>query len=175
MVRPLRWGSAFLFMGAAALVCDQTDLAAQGRIGGHGSYQSELFGGAFGLGARAQLDLGSVLRGASLLGTFDSFFPDCPDCSLTEFGGNLLISGGTSFYFGAGAAFQRFERENESETIEDWIVNFIVGINIPWTDYVTPFVDARFETFGDATNQIVFSAGLMVGAETRVGPRWPAD
>lgn len=167
MVNP-GWTPVRLVLALAVVGILPSQAIAQGRVGGQGVYQSELFGGAFGVGARAQLDLDFLFPGVSALGTYDTYFPDCDeDCSLWEASGSLLFSSGPGFYFGAGAAFQRYEPPEGLEALEDWIANFVVGFTLPGTSFVTPFVDARFEAFSETTNQIVFSAGALVGPTPR--------
>ena len=146
-------------------------LAGQGRVGGQGVYQSELLDGTFGAGVRGQLDLGFIFPGLSVLSTYDRYFPSgCgDDCAFWEASGSVVMSGGPSVYFGGGAAFQTFDRPDDQATTEDWLVNFLLGLNLPGTSFLTPFVEARFEAFSETTNQIVFSAGVLFGP--RPGPR----
>ncbi|MDH3222913.1 MAG: hypothetical protein OEO23_04290, partial [Gemmatimonadota bacterium] len=125
----------------------------------------ELLGGTFGLGVRGQLDLGFLFTGTSILVGYDRYFPsNCGDgCSFWEASGSVVASGGQAVYFGAGTAFQKFDRPDDLVTTEDWLVNFLVGLNLPGTSFLTPFVEARFEAFSETTNQIVFSLGAMLG------------
>jgi len=158
-------------LGLASLV-RPAPVAGQGRVGGQGVYQSVLLGGTFGLGVRGQLDLGFAFDGLSLLGSYDRYFPsDCGgDCAFWEGSASLVVAGGPSVYFGAGTAFQRFDRPDDQATTEDWLVNLILGLNLPGSAYVTPFAEARFQAFSETTNQIVFSVGALLGPR-RARPR----
>lgn len=172
--RPKSYGAHLASATALMVIFTFTapiSLAAQGRVGGQGVYQSELLGGTFGAGVRGQVDVGFVVQGLSLLASYDRYFPSgCgSDCSFWEAAGSVVLSGGPSVYFGGGAAFQKFDRPDDQVTTEDWLVNFLLGLNLPGTSYLTPFVEARFEAFSETTNQIVFSAGAMFGP--RPGPR----
>ena len=157
-------GTLGLVVAVAACLLPR-DVAGQGRIGGQGVYQSELLGGTFGAGFRGQLDLGFLYPGLGLMGTYDYYFPsNCgSDCSFWEAGGSLVFSGGPGVFFGAGAAFQRFDRPDDLATTEDWITHFLIGLNLPGTDFLTPFLEARFEFASQDTNQVVFSAGALLG------------
>ena len=147
--------------------------AAQVRIGGQGVYQSEVFDGTFGVGGRALIDVGFLLPGLSIMGTYDWYFPDCETCSFWEAGGAAILAGGSALYFGGGASYQKFERDGELAEFgdtEDWIFNILLGLQFPNVPAITPFGEVRFEVGSDRTNQLVFSVGALLGSSAPPRP-----
>ena len=175
---PLRLATAVL---ATCLLSASvaSPVAAQVRGGGQAVYQSEFQDGTFGLGGRAEVDLGFIFDGLAIAGTYDRFLPDCDECSFWEAGGQVIIGNGT-FHFGVGSSFQRFERGGdlaELGTTEDWAFNLMTGLRFVNVPVVTPFVEFRQEVLGEPVNEQTFSVGVLFGPPSgrrppgRPGPR----
>ncbi len=166
-----------MIFAAAAATAIAGPAAAQVAVGGHGAYQSEIFEGTFGAGARLEVDLGFLRRGISLAGTWETYFPGCDDCSLWEAGGQVIVSGESPIYLGLGGSFQRFERgESLSELgdTDDWIFNLVVGIRFSVMPVITPFVEYRQEFGSESANQQTMSVGILLSpARARNTPARP--
>lgn len=164
-VPPLPPVAAFLLL----LALSPSAAAAQFRIGGYGSYQSDLFDGSFGVGTRAEVDLDFVFRGLGVAGTYDHFFPDCDRCKSFEAGGEVIASQGP-FFIGAGAVLRHFESGLETEAEEDaddWVFSLVTGFRFVRFPVFTPFVQVRQELASETLNRRTFSAGVLVGPSRR--------
>ena len=164
----------------AAAIAITGPAAAQVAVGGHGAYQTEIFDGTFGAGARLEVDLGFLRRGISLAGTWETYFPGCDDCSLWEAGGQVIVSGENPIYLGLGGSFQRFERGSslaELGDTDDWIFNLVFGFRLRVMPVITPFMEVRQEFGSESANQQTISVGILLGpararnTPPRPGPR----
>ena len=166
-----------VIFAAAAATAIAGPAAAQVAVGGHGAYQTEIFDGTFGAGARLEVDLGFLRRGISLAGTWETYFPGCDDCSLWEAGGQVIVSGENPIYLGLGGSFQRFERGSslaELGDTDDWIFNLVFGVRVPVMPVITPFVEIRQEFGSESANQQTISAGILLSpARARRTPARP--
>ncbi len=166
-----------MIFAVAAAIAIAGPAAGQVSGGGHGAYQSEIFEGTFGAGARIEFDLGFLRRGIALAGTWEKYFPGCDDCSLWEAGGQVIVSGESPIYLGVGAGFQRFERgESLSQfgDTDDWIFSLVLGVRFPVMPVITPFVEYRQELGSESANQQTISAGILLSpARARRSPARP--
>ena len=152
-------------LAGLALVLSNPDPGrAQVDFGVHGTWIDQTFDGSFGLGGRASFDLGWILSGLRLSGTFENLFPDCPGavdgCSYWETSASLLMfsePGARGFYFGVGGALQHSEIGDE--TVDDQAFNLVAGLRFSAAPLLDPFAEVRYQLFSDDLNQVVLSAG----------------
>jgi len=169
----------------AALAAFATDpAAAQLRVsaGGHALYQSQLFDGTFGYGGRAELELGFIRSGLTVVGIYDHLLPDCDGCSWRGIGGQVILASQSTIYVGAGASRQRFRRPADapdpgpmaSEPLEDdWVFSLVAGVRLPVLPVMVPFIELRQEIGSDLNRQI-FAVGVMFSpTRARAVPRGP--
>lgn len=126
----------------------------------------------FGIGARAQFDLGSAVDEGGTFGdlrgvvSFDYFFPDCElgDCSYIEINGNALypfdVEGEVEPYVGAGVNIARVSVEDVSDT--EVGLNALGGINFGLGPFMA-FSEARIELSGG--EQFVLTFGALFGGD----------
>ena len=168
------------------LALPAANLHAQLRVGGQGTYQSQLFGGAFGAGARLEVDLPFLFSGLMVSGTWDRFFPDCEECTFTDIGGEVLMAPQGLLYLGLGVGHRDFESaeaatraSEKAETdadaeLSEWSYFFVAGIRLNSIPVVMPFLEFRQEFGSDALNEQIFSLGLMLNpVGRRTAPRAP--
>lgn len=171
-----KWGTVLGVIAAAALVAQPAQ--AQVQFGVQGNYADDV---DFGIGARAQFDVGSMIAEegplSSLTGvaSVDYYFPDCGgdffgggsdiDCSYLEVNGNALypldIAEGVAPYVGAGVHFGRFSVEDVSDS--EVGLNALGGLNFDLGG-VTAFAEGKIELGGMEQFVITFGA-LLGGAE----------
>ena len=147
---------------AAALCLTATGLAAQSapRLGGQMSFAQDVNAG---LGARLELPL-APRQDLRLESEFDYFFPNSP-LRYWEFNGDLawglrLADTRLSLYLGGGLNVAHSGlRGFPSSGNTDLGANLLVGLRIPTSSHVTPYVELRPE-FGGG-NRLVLSTGVM--------------
>lgn len=185
--RARSFGRAVLggLVAIGALAAIATDpAAAQLRVsaGGHALYQSQIFDGTFGFGGRADIEVGFIRSGLTLVGTYDHLLPDCDGCSWRGIGGQVILASQSPIYVGAGASHQRFRRPADrpdpepmaSEPPEDdWVFSLVAGVRVPVLPVIVPYVEFRQEVGSDLNKQII-AVGLMFSpSRARVAPRGP--
>lgn len=166
--------AAFAVLIASALA---QPAQAQVQFGVQANYADDF---DFGIGARAQFDLGSMLQlegaMASLRGavTGDFYFPDCGgvDCSYMEINGNALypfeVEGDLEPYAGGGLNIARFSTEftepvsgtTSSSSDTDLGLNAIGGANFDLGS-MAAFAEAKIEIGGG--EQFVLTFGVLFG------------
>ena len=159
----------------AVAVCWAPSASAQFRVGANGVYQSGAFDGSFGVGGRAEVSLGRVVRGLTLVGTYDHLFPDCADCSASDAGLQLLLAPPSGLYLGLGANMERFDDGLPDAGAEsDLALNVIAGVRLPLLPVVVPFLELRQEVLSDGINQQTVALGVILStAGARNVPRRP--
>lgn len=171
--RPLSVSAAALLLAAS----QATPAEAQFRIGAHGVYQTQIVGGDFGAGGRAEIDLAFLFDGLTVAATYDHLFVDCESCRSFEAGGELLFGPGP-FMVGAGAAYRSFEPGDNSPMLEssnDWAFSVVAGLRFPQVPVVTPFGMFR-QQLGGHVNRQTISVGVLVGPrERRRAPGRPSS
>lgn len=163
-------GLAALFHGAPA--------QAQWAIGPQASYIFDAGNGdgldMFGIGVRAQNTIGSYLTSDAsnpfsrtrFVGTFDWFFPDCPngvDCSYLEFNFNGAVPftlEKISPYLGAGLNIARTHAEvnGNGDSNTDAGLNLLGGLDLHLGN-MAAFTEARLELGGGEGFALTF--GLL--------------
>ena len=167
---------AALTLGLAAGMFVAAPVHAQVRAGGHALYKSQAFDGTFGVGARAEVDLDFVRPGLMISGIYDRLFPGCPECSSTEYGGQLLLAATGPLYFGLGAAYRTYEENGEeiADDSGDWTFNYAAGLRLRGLPVIVPFFEFRQEFGSDTLNEQTFSAGILLSPTgSRPAPRRP--
>lgn len=168
--------AAALALGLASAVFLAAPTHAQVRAGGHALYKSKAFDGTFGVGARAEIDLNFVRQGLIVSGIYDRLFPGCPECSSTEYGGQLLLAATGPIYFGLGAAY-RIYKDNAEETAADsgdWTFSYAAGLRLRGLPVIVPFLEFRQEFGSDTLNEQTFSVGILLSPTgSRPAPRRP--
>ncbi len=151
---------------------------AQVRAGGHAVYKSQAFDGTFGVGARAEIDLGFVRPGLMISGVYDRLFPGCDDCSSTEYGGQLLLGAGGPLYLGVGAAYRLYEDDAQGTAggdSQDWAFSYAAGVRLRGLPVIVPYVEFRQEFGSETLNEQSFSAGILLSPTgLRAAPRPPS-
>lgn len=151
-------------------------VGAQVRAGGHALYKSQAFDGTFGVGARAEVDLGFVRRGLVIAGIYDRLFPDCDDCSSSEFGGQILLAPQGPIYFGLGVGYRQYERSGAQAAPDDtrnWNYSFAAGLRLTGLPVIVPFLEYRQE-FAGTLNEQTFALGVLLSPTgSRAAPRRP--
>jgi hypothetical protein len=148
----------------AALCLAPAGLAAQGspRLGGQLSFAQEANAG---LGLRLEQPLvpfGS--RDLRLDLAFDYYFPDTP-INYWEFNGNLawgfpVSSSRLTVYVGSGVNLVRSSINGQPGSgVTDVGLNLLVGMRIPTSTRVTPYIELRPELGGG--NRLVLTTGLL--------------
>lgn len=145
--------------------------AAQVRGGAHGAYQTQSFGGSYGVGGRVEFDLSFLPGGLTMAGTFDHFFPRCTTCSANDVGLQLLLAPPTPLYLGAGTNYRKFD-DGQSDASGEWTFNVIAGIRIPVLPVLWPYLEYRQQVGSDLINDQTISLGLVLSpARARNAPR----
>jgi hypothetical protein len=149
--------------------------AAQAQFGVQGNYSDDF---DFGIGARAQFDLGSAIDPegplADLMGvvSFDYYFPDCDpaDCSFFEVNGNALypLDFGEGFtpYVGGGLHLARASAEIDTGFGVEDASDTEIGLNalggaLFGLGTLDAFVEAKIELAG--AEQFVLTFGVLFG------------
>lgn len=166
-----------LVFGLASAMFLAAPAHAQVRAGGHALYKSQAFDGTFGVGARAEVDLDFVRPGLIVSGIYDRLFPGCPECSSSEFGGQILLAATGPLYFGVGAAYRVYE-ENGQQAADgdsrDWAFSYAAGLRLRGLPVIVPFLEFRQEFGSDTLNEQTFSAGILLSPTgSRPAPRRP--
>lgn len=175
-------GGLIVIAALAAAPADPAAAQFSVSAGGHALYQSQLFDGAFGYGGRAEMEVGFIRRGLTVVGIYDHLLPDCDGCSWRGIGGQVILASQSTIYVGAGASHQRFTRPADapdpgpmaSEPLEDdWVFNLVAGVRLPVLPVMVPFIELRQEIGADLNRQI-FAVGLMFSpTRARAVPRGP--
>ena len=173
-----------LFAIAALTAAATPPTAAQlrARAGAHVLYQSQIFDGTFGYGGRAELELGFIRSGLTVVGIYDHLLPDCDGCSYRGIGGQVVLASQGPIYVGAGASRQQFRRPagapepgfGSTEPLDDeWVFNLVAGVRLPVLPVIVPYVELRQE-FGSDLNKQVFALGILLSpSPARTAPRVP--
>lgn len=183
--RPRVSGALTALVAIAALTSAATPpAAAQLRVkaGAHALYQSQIFDGTFGYGGRAEIELGFIRSGLTVVGIYDHLLPDCDGCSYRGIGGQVLLASQGTLYVGAGASRQQFSRPagapaSESGATEplddDWVFSLVAGVRLPVLPVIVPYVELRQE-FGSELNKQVIAVGILLSpSRARAAPRGP--
>ena len=168
--------SAGLIHGLLALLAVAAPLSAQAGIGGQGVYRSELLTSGFGIGARADVEIGFIMSGLVLTGVYNRFHEGCEDCDSWEAGGQVTIGDGVS-YIGMNTLFSRIDQlEGEEVTETDkWKFSLIVGFRLLNVPVIVPFLEVRQSLGSGLFNDQALSLGIMIApARPRNAPRPPA-
>ncbi len=172
---------------AASTVSTASPAAAQLRLkaGAYGLYQSKIFDGTFGVGARAEFELAFLRDGLTLVGFYDHLLPDCTECSFRDIGGQVLLAPLGSLYIGAGASRQTFEGSGggsgmgsmaQDPPADDWVFSAIVGVRLPVLPVLVPYVEFRQEVGSPDINQQTVAAGILITpSRARPAPRFPGS
>lgn len=170
---------------AAALTAAATAPAAAQlsvRAGGHALYQSQIFGGTFGYGGRAEVELGFIRSGLTVVGIYDHLLPDCDGCSYRGFGGQVLLASQSAIYVGVGASHQQFRRpagrpdraSGETDPLDDdWVFSMVAGVRLPVLPVIVPYIELRQEVGSDLNKQIFAVGFLLSPSRARTAPRAP--
>ncbi len=152
-----------LAAAVAALCLTSAPLAAQGapRLGGQLSFAQDVNAG---LGVRLDLPLASRGQDMRLMTAFDWFFPDSP-FRYWEFNGDLawglrLADTRLALYLGGGLNVARSSVQGlPGSGTTDLGANLLVGLRIPTSSRLTPYIELRPE-FGGG-NRLVLSTGVL--------------
>jgi hypothetical protein len=147
----------------AALCLSATSLAAQGapRVGGQMSFARDVNAG---LGVRLDVPLASRGQDLRLMTAFDYFFPNSP-FRYWELNENLawglrLADTRLGLYLGGGLNVARSGVQGiPGSGNTDLGANLLIGVRIPTSSHVTPYVELRPE-FGGG-NRLVLSTGFL--------------
>ena len=147
----------------AALCLSATSLAAQTapRVGGQMSFAQDVNAG---LGLRLDLPLSARGQDLRLMTAFDYFFPNSP-VRYWEVNGNLAWGVGLAdtrlrLYLGGGLNIARAGLQGVPGSGNTSLgANLLVGLRIPTSSHVTPYVELRPE-FGGG-NRLVLSTGFL--------------
>ena len=147
----------------AALCLSTTALAAQSapRLGGQMSFAQDVNAG---LGVRLDVPVASRGQDLRLMTAFDYFFPNSP-FRYWEFNADLawglrLADTRLSLYVGGGLNMARTSVEGiPGSGNTDLGANLLIGLRIPTTSRLTPYVELRPE-FGGG-NRLVLSTGVI--------------
>ena len=172
---------------AVLAVSTASPAAAQLRVkaGAYGLYQSKIFDGTFGFGARAEFELAFLRDGLTLVGFYDHLLPDCAECSLRDIGGQVLLAPQGPLYIGAGASRQTFEGTGgepaagamtDDPPADDWVFSLVAGVRLPVLPVLVPYVEFRQEVGSPQINQQTFAAGILITpSRARAAPRFPGS
>lgn len=172
---------------AVLTVSTASPAAAQLRVkaGAYGLYQSKLFDGTFGVGARAEFELAFLRDGLTLVGFYDHLLPDCTECSFRDIGGQVLLAPQGPLYIGAGASRQTFMGGGdepgmvsmaEDPPADDWVFSLIAGVRLPVFPVLVPYVEFRQEVGSPDINLQTFAAGILITpSRARPAPRFPGS
>ena len=169
------WCSRGFIHGLLAFLAVASPVEAQVRIGGHGVYRSELLTSGFGVGARAELDLGFMLPQLGIGGLYNRFASECDECSSWEGGGQVTLGEGVS-YIGLNVLLARTEQpaDDGMEVIDDWKFSVVIGLRVLNLPVVVPFLEVRQSMGSGVWNDQALSLGVLVGpARARRAPRPP--
>ncbi len=171
---PARSATCLGLAATLALATPSSPAAAQIRAGGHGVYQTGILDGQFGVGGRAEIDLGFIAGGLAAIGTYDYFFPDCKGCSQWDVGAVVGFAQG-AFHAGLGATYQKLGQEGEDPDLSGWTAILVAGLRFDRLEVFVPFVEIRQELGAKDQNQQTVSLGFLVGpSRARTAPRAPA-
>ena len=158
-----KYGRVFVMVvGCVLTVCTLVFPAnAQLRFGAQGNFGDDV---DFGVGARMTTDLAAV-KGLSLTGAFDYFFPDGFDYFEVNANAtyNFAISNSQFVpYVGGGLTFGR--ASFDSKYLSDWSDNEIMpsilgGAKILMNNGMSPFLELRIELSG--YEQFVITGGIL--------------
>jgi len=144
--------------------------AAQASVGGQLAWNPDLLNDpTWGVGARGILPL--PLGDLALLGTVDSFMPDCKnlECDLLDAGLSLLwlpsVGMESQVYLGGGVAVQRSEGTWRLGNHRELGISLRAGLILGGRAFLRfrPFSEARYQLMGgDFPNQLVISGGILL-------------
>jgi hypothetical protein len=150
-------------VAVAALCLSGTSLAAQSapRVGGQMSFAQDVNAG---LGVRLDVPLASRGENLRLLTAFDYFFPNAPlrywELNADLAWGLRLADTRLGLYLGGGLNVARSGLQGvPGAGNTDLGANLLVGLRIPTSSHVTPYVELRPE-FGGG-NRLVLSVGFL--------------
>lgn len=170
---PTSSGRIAVFLQALAFVAVAVPVECQVRIGGHGVYRSELLASGFGLGARAEVDLGFIMPQLGLGGVYNRFSSECDGCRSWEGGGQVTLGDGVS-YIGLNVLLARTEQPEDDEiaVIDDWKFSVVLGLRVLSLPVVVPFLEIRQSLGSGVWNDQAISLGILIGpARARRAPR----
>ena len=160
-------------LGAAAAVAISASAVQAKQFGIQGSWGDD---SDFGIGARIEYGLPNLLTNSGpfsrtfLIGSFDYFFPDCPDdvdCTYWEINSNLaipLVASGIDPYVGAGLNIAHVSAELEGSDLggsdTEVGLNLLGGLRFPLGG-VSAFAEGRIELGGG--EQFVLTFGALLG------------
>ena len=157
------------------------------KAGAYGLYQSKIFDGTFGFGARAEFELAFLRDGLTLVGFYDHLLPDCAECSLRDIGGQVLLAPLGSLYIGAGASRQTFEGSGggSGHGIDDPGPDLLTTgsmnadrghARVPVLPMVVPFFEFRQQMGSPEINQQTVAVGILITpSRARAAPRFPGS
>ncbi len=173
--RRSRWSRGLVHV-LLALAAVAAPVEAQVRIGGHGVYRGELLASGFGVGARAEFDLGFIMPQLGIGGVYNRFSSECDECGSWEGGGQVTLGDGVS-YIGLNVLLARTEQpeeDDEIEVIDDWKFSVVIGLRVLNLPVVVPFLEVRQSMGSGVWNDQALSLGVLVGpARPRRAPRPP--
>ena len=161
--------------GLLALLAVAVPVEAQVRIGGHGVYRNELLASGFGVGGRAELDLGFLLPQLGITGVYNRFASECDECGSWEGGGQVTIGDGAS-YIGLNLLLARTKQPEDDQIVvnDDWKFSVVIGLRVLNLPVVVPFFEVRQSMGSGVWNDQSLSLGVLVGpARSRRPPRPP--
>ena len=168
-------GRTAIILQALAFAAVAAPVEAQVRIGGHGVYRSEFLTSGFGVGARAEFDLGFIVPELGLGGVYNRFGSECDDCVSWEGGGQVMLGEGVS-YIGLNVLLARTEQSEDDEiaVIDDWKVSVVIGFRVLTLPVAVPFFEVRQSMGSGVWNDQAISLGVLVGPARRAPrPRGP--
>lgn len=146
---------------------------AQVLLGGHGVYRTELLAEGFGIGARAEFDLGFVVPHLGLGGVYNRFSGDCEDCGSWEAAGQITLGEGMG-YIGLNVLLSRLDQvvDEETTSTDDWKYSVVVGFRMLNVPVVAPFLEVRQSLGSGVLNDQAICLGILIGpARARKAPR----
>jgi len=137
---------------------------AQVRIGGHGVYRNELLTSGFGVGGRAEFDLGFLLPELGIGGVYNRFASECDECSSWEGGGQITPGNGAS-YIGLNLLLARIEQPEDDQTVinDYWKFSVVIGLRVLNLPVVVPFFEVRQSMGSGVWNDQALALGVLVG------------
>ncbi len=162
--------------GLLAFLAVASPVEAQVRIGGHGVYRGELLTSGFGIGARAEFDLGFIMPQLGIGGIYNRFSAECDECASWESGGQVTVGEGVS-YIGLNVLLARTEQpddDDQIEVVDDWKFSVVIGLRVLNLPVVVPFLEVRQSMGSGVWNDQAISLGVLVGpVRPRRAPRPP--
>lgn len=161
-----------IFVPVLTLVTVAAPASAQVLVGGHGVYWSEDLASGFGIGARAEFDLGFIAPQLGLGGVYNRFSRDCEDCGSWEAGGQITLGEGMG-YIGLNVLLSRFDQVVDEETrrTEDWKYSVVAGFRMLNVPVVAPFLEVRQSLGSGVFNDQAICLGILIGpARARKAP-----